>query len=197
MYTKFVKRLIDIVISLIFMPLLLLLIVIIGTLIKLEDKGPIFYCGKRLGQHQRVYKMIKFRSMIVDAPDIRNLDGSTYNSSQDHRQTRVGKFLRKTSIDELPQLINVLKGDMSLVGPRPSPLGNEHTYDEIYKKKFIVKPGITGYAQAYYRNSIEIEMKKKYDVYYVQNLNFLLDLKVIFKTITTVFKRKGIYTNKE
>lgn len=197
MYKKFVKRFIDTAISLIFMPVLLLIIAIVGILIKLEDKGPIFYCGKRLGQHQKVYKMIKFRSMFVNAPDLRNVDGSTYNSSQDYRQTRIGRILRKTSIDELPQLINVLKGDMSLVGPRPSPLGNEHTYDEVYKMKFRVKPGITGYTQAYFRNSIELEKKKKYDVYYIENISFLLDLKIIVKTITTVFNRKGIYTNKE
>ncbi|MCM3633965.1 sugar transferase [Paenibacillus camelliae] len=197
MYAKYIKRLIDIIISLILFPLLLLLVVVVGILIKLEDRGPVFYKGTRLGQYQKEYKMYKFRSMIVDAPDIRNTDGSTFNSIQDPRQTKIGRILRKTSLDEVPQIINVIKGDMSLVGPRPSPLGNEHTYDDEYKLKFNVKPGITGFSQAYYRNSIDSQEKKKYDVYYSENLSFKLDIRIILKTIGTVFNRKGIYTNND
>jgi len=196
MYKKYIKRLIDIIISVLLLPVLILVILIVGTLIKLEDRGPIFYSGKRLGQYQKEYRMLKFRSMIVNAPDIRNTDGSTFNSSKDPRQTKIGKLLRKTSIDEIPQLINVLKGDMSIVGPRPSPLGNEHTYDDEYKLKFKVKPGITGYTQAYYRNSIESSDKKKFDVFYAENISFILDIKIVIKTLNTVLMRKGIYTNK-
>ena len=115
MYNK-VKRVIDFCISLI---IVLLLLVIVGIAIKLEDRGPIFYMGERIGYHGKIFKMFKFRSMKVNAPDLRYADGSTYNSEDDPRVTKVGRFLRKTSIDEIPQLLNVLIGDMALIGPRP------------------------------------------------------------------------------
>ena len=118
MYNK-VKRVIDFCISLIILPIVLLLLVIVGIAIKLEDRGPIFYMGERIGYHGKIFKMFKFRSMKVNAPDLRYADGSTYNSEDDPRVTKVGRFLRKTSIDEIPQLLNVLIGDMALIGPRP------------------------------------------------------------------------------
>lgn len=134
-------------------------IFLFGILIKLEDRGPIFYCGERLGKDSKLFKMYKFRSMKVNAPDIRNDDGSTFNSSKDPRITKVGKFIRETSIDELPQLFNVLKGDMSIIGPRASVGNSLNTFksDEIDKMK--VRPGITGYTQAYYRNDLTMREK--------------------------------------
>jgi len=182
--------------SLISLPLFFILWLIVGIAIKLDDGGPIFYCGERLGKELKKFKMYKFRSMIVNAPDLRNEDGSTFNSSNDVRLTRVGKIIRELSIDEVPQIINVLKGDMSLVGPRPSPCGNTHLYSQEYLKKFDVRPGITGYTQAYFRNNATIDEKQEADIYYVNNISFTLDLKIIFKTIVTVIKREGLYTNK-
>ena len=138
--------------------------------------------------------MYKFRTMKVNAPDLRNPDGSTYNAEDDPRLTPVGRFLRKTSIDELPQLINVLIGDMSFVGPRPTLYSDKYSsYNEQTKKRFSVRPGITGYTQAYFRNSIGQEEKFMHDIWYVENLSFLLDIKVIIKTVVSVIKRENIY----
>src|SRR5699024_4129070 len=141
-------------------------------------KGPVFYISSRLGRNSKIFKMYKFRSMKVNAPDIRNIDGSTFNSADDDRLTKIGKFIRRTSIDELPQLINVLKGDMSLIGPRPDLPGaiNDYTGNDI--KKIQIRPGITGYNQAYFRNSLPQKEKFKNDVYYVDNLSFGLDIKI-------------------
>ena len=139
--------------------------------------------------------MYKFRSMKVNAENILNADGSTYNSKDDPRVTKVGKFLRETSLDETAQLLNMLKGEMSLIGPRASGWDALPTYkdDEIDKMK--VRPGITGYTQAYYRNSISVREKRLYDAWYANHISFGLDVKVFFKTIVTVFKHDNVYTN--
>ncbi|GAA6465817.1 hypothetical protein K220099C10_16630 [Bacteroides thetaiotaomicron] len=136
--------------------------------------------------------MFKFRTMIVNAPDIRLSDGSTYNGDDDPRITRVGRFLRKTSIDELPQILNVLLGDMSFIGPRPDPVDWLDKYSEKEKIILSVRPGITGYNQAYYRNSADGAMKLKNDVYYAENISFSLDMKIFFKTIKTVLLHENI-----
>src|SRR5699024_2133060 len=128
-------------------------------------------------------------------PDIRNNDGSTFNSSNDPRVTRIGRIIRKTSIDELPQFLNVLKGDMSFVGPRPSPLGNIKKYTEEYIEKFNVKPGITGYNQAVLRNNSTMEQRILNDVYYVQNVSLILDIKIIFLTVLSILKKENVYRN--
>ena len=119
MYKHFFKRLFDLIIALFALPFVLLLILIMVPLIWLTDRGPTFYNAQRVGLNGKIFKMFKFRSMKVNAPDIRNTDGSTFNSSDDPRVTRIGRFIRKTSIDEIPQILNVLIGDMSFVGPRP------------------------------------------------------------------------------
>ena len=172
MYNKILKRLIDIVISLMLIPLVLVLMIPIALFIKLEDHGDVFYNAERYGRNMRKFRMFKFRSMKMNAPDIRNADGTTFNSEKDIRLTRIGSFLRKTSIDELPQILNVFLGDMSFVGPRPSPMGNERTYTDFVKKKFDVRPGITGYNQALLRNSATLEERYKNDIYYAENLSF-------------------------
>lgn len=143
----------------------------------------------------RKFRMFKFRSMKMNAPDIRNADGTTFNSEKDIRLTRIGSFLRKTSIDELPQILNVFLGDMSFVGPRPSPMGNERTYTDFVKKKFDVRPGITGYNQALLRNSATLEERYKNDIYYAENLSFLLDCKIIYMTLRSVLCRENVYKN--
>mgnify|MGYP000831892889 FL=1 len=133
--------------------------------------------------------------MKVNAPDLRNADGSTFNSDHDPRVTRTGRFMRKTSIDEIPQILNVLKGDMSFIGPRPVLANKPYTeYDEIRRKRLTVRPGITGYSQAFFRNSITQDEKFQYDCYYVDHLTFRLDVKILFVTVYSVLRRKNINT---
>jgi len=193
MYKHFFKRLIDFLISLLALPFVLLTIIIFGPIIFLTDRGPIFYCGERIGKNGKPFKMIKFRSMKVNAPDIRLEDGSTFNGENDPRVTKIGKFLRKTSIDELPQFLNVLVGQMSIIGPRPDPLDWLDRYPDDIKVFLTVRPGITGYSQAYFRNSADVYEKMQNDAYYAKNLSFGLDVKIFFKTIVTVFKQENIY----
>ena len=196
MYKNFFKRAFDILASLIAMPFVLLIIAVFGPIIYFSDKGPIFYNAPRLGKDGKVFKMYKLRSMIVNAPNIRNADGSTYNAADDPRVTKVGRFMRKTSIDEFPQFFNVLLGDMSLIGPRAhltnSYKGFEYL-DANRQRRLAVRPGITGYNQAYYRNSATAEEKILNDVYYVDHLSFALDVKIIFKTVETVLLRKNVF----
>lgn len=197
MYKNIIKRFLDILLSLLLLPFVFFIILIVGLLIKKEDKGSIFYFGKRLGKNEKIFKMYKLRSMKMNAPDIRNKDGSTFNSVDDPRLLKIGKFIRKTSIDELPQIINILLGEMSFVGPRPDLPEHINFYKESDIKKLSVLPGITGYNQAYYRNSIEWRKRLEYDVYYSENISFILDLKIIFKTIETVLFRKNIFIRGE
>lgn len=197
MYSKYVKRLLDVIISLVVLPFILIISLIIGILIYLEDKGSIFYVSKRLGKNGKSFNIYKLRSMKMHAPDIRNEDGSTYNSENDPRLTKIGKFIRKTSLDELPQFLNVLKGDMSLIGPRPDLLEDLETYTEYQRKKILVRPGITGYSQAYFRNSIGNEEKYNNDAYYVDNLSFFFDIKIFFKTIFSIIKKENVFVGDE
>lgn len=197
LYRDYIKRAIDIVVSLMAMVFILIIGIPIAIAIKIEDGGSILYSGLRYGKNMKKFSMYKFRSMKMNAADIRNADGTTFNSKDDPRLTRVGRFIRKTSLDELPQFFNVLKGDMSFIGPRPSPMGNESTYTEFIKKKFKVKPGITGYNQALLRNSATLDERYGNDVFYAENVSFTLDLKIVFITITSVLKRKNIYNPQE
>lgn len=196
MYQRYLKRLFDVVIGIAAFPIVCGITVIVAPLICLEDGGSVFYRAKRRGLNGRIFVMYKFRSMKMNAPDIRNRDNSTYNSPEDPRITRVGRFLRQTSIDEIPQFFNVLKGDMSLVGPRPvttdRPLSN---YDEKRRVRLTVRPGITGYTQAYYRNSVSQEEKLQKDADYAGQVTFWGDVKILIKTVGTVLLRKNIYTN--
>lgn len=196
MYKAFGKRLIDILICIIGLPFFAVFFVIFAPIIKLTDKGPIFYNAERLGYKGNVYKMYKFRSMRVNAPDIRNKDGSTYNGDHDPRVTKVGRIMRKTSVDETPQILNVLKGDMSIIGPRPFVTTHYYGYDKLdekMKKRLEVRPGITGYSQAYFRNSISQDEKIENDCYYAEHVSFLLDLKIFFQTVKSVLKHENIY----
>lgn len=194
MYEKYFKRIIDFILAAITLPFVLIIIIVMAPLIYISDPGPIFYMGMRRGKNGKPFKMIKFRSMYVNSPDIRNEDGSTYNGDNDKRVTKIGKLMRKTSIDEIPQLINVLLGDMSFVGPRPT-LATK-SFDEVEierRKRYNVRPGITGYSQAYFRNSISQEEKFKYDLYYVDHVSFIFDIKILFKTALAVLKHENIY----
>lgn len=189
---RFIKRTFDITCSAILMIPIGLVIGISAIFIKAEDKGPVFYMASRTGRYGKIFKMYKLRSMKVNAPDIRLEDGSTYNGDDDPRVTKFGKFARKTSIDELPQVINILKGDMTFIGPRPdTPIGSS-AYTEEEKIILTVRPGITGYNQAVNRNSVLTKEKLKNDIYYVEHLSLWFDIKIVFMTIATVLGRKNI-----
>ncbi|OED33962.1 UDP-phosphate galactose phosphotransferase [Planococcus maritimus] len=197
MYKHFFKRFIDLIFSIILLPFLLILILVVALAIKAEDKGPIFYTANRLGKNEKIYKMYKFRTMKVNAPDLRNPDGSTFNSEEDPRLLKTGKIFRKTSIDEIPQILNVLFGNMSIIGPRPDLPEHIKQYSKEEKEKLTVLPGLTGYNQAYFRNSIEWSERKKNDVYYARNISFLFDCRIFLKTIQTVLFRKNVFLTKE
>ena len=197
MYRKFGKRLLDIIISTLGLIIFIIIFIPVSIAIYLEDKGPIFYNAPRLGRGGKVFKMYKFRSMKVNAPDLRKADGSTYNGEDDPRLTNVGKFIRKTSLDETPQVLNVLIGNMSIIGPRPDLPEHIEKYVGDELRKLEVLPGITGYSQAYYRNSIEWKERIKHDIYYINNLSLVMDIKIFIKTIMTVLKKEGVYTNAE
>lgn len=189
---RFVKRAFDVVCSTILMIPIGVVIAVSSIFIKLEDKGPVFYMANRTGRYGKTFKMFKLRSMKVNAPDIRLADGSTYNGDDDPRVTKFGKFARKTSIDELPQVINILKGDMTFIGPRPdTPIGSA-AYTEEEKVILTVRPGVTGYNQAVNRNSVLTKEKLKNDIYYVKHLSLWFDIKIIFMTIATVLGHKNI-----
>ena len=197
MYTHFFKRLVDIFIGLCALPFVLLVIICCAPFIYFTDRGPIFYNATRAGKDYKPFKMFKLRSMYVNSPDLKNPDGSTFNSENDSRVTPIGRFMRKTSLDEIPQFLNILKGDISFIGPRPKlyvPEKYPNGLPEYMKKSFMVKPGVTGYAQAYFRNSITQEEKFKWDGYYAENLSFMMDVKIIFQTFYSVIARKNINT---
>lgn len=197
MYVHFFKRALDIIISLLVMPLLLILVIILGPMIYFEDKGPIFYNAPRVGKNGKEFIMFKFRSMKVNAPDLTMADGSTYNGADDPRMTKIGAFMRRTSLDEFPQFLNVLLGTMSVIGPRPDLQRETELYEGNEGEKLLVKPGITGYAAAYGRNALPWHERLKMDVYYVHNLTFAFDVKIFFHTIGTVFKQEGVYVEQD
>ena len=200
MYRNFFKRILDFLLALLICPFVALVVLVMAPFIYFSDPGPIFYNAKnRVGKDGKFFKMFKLRSMYVNAPDIRNADGSTFNGDNDPRVTKIGRFMRKTSIDELPQLFNVLTGDMSFVGPRPTVSSKPLILNDLeptVRKRYSVYPGITGYSQAYFRNSITQEEKFIQDAYYADHVSFILDMKIIFQTAIAVIQRKNIYIKK-
>ena len=186
----FSKRAIDIVGSIVGLVLLSPILLIVAIAIKLESKGSIIFSQKRIGLKGKEFKMYKLRSMVEDAEKLKKdlmksneMSGPMFKMKDDPRVTRVGKFIRKTSIDELPQLVNVLKGDMSLVGPRPSLPKEVKKFKPWMKKRLEVKPGLTCFWQVSGRNNIDFEDWMKLDIKYVKQRNLLLDIKLIFKTV--------------
>lgn len=197
MYKTVIKRLLDLLVGIMGFPLFLIAFLIFGPIIKATDKGPVFYNAKRIGKNGKLFKMYKFRSMYVNAPDIRLADGSTFNGEDDPRVTKIGKLLRATSIDELPQILNILNGTMSLIGPRPDPPDWLDKYPDDIKIFLTVRPGLTGYNQAYFRNSADGKQKMINDAYYARHISFVLDTKIFFKTISTVLSRGNTYKDLE
>lgn len=187
-----IKRAFDLICSLILMIPVGIVIGISAIFIKVEDGGPVFYMAERTGRFGIPFRMYKLRSMKVNAPDIRLADGSTYNGEDDPRVTRFGRFARKTSIDELPQVINILKGEMSFIGPRPDTPMYLDKYTDEERMVLTVRPGITGYNQAINRNAVLTKEKLKNDVYYVKHLSLWFDIKVVFMTVITVLSHRNI-----
>lgn len=192
-YKRFGKRACDIAVGLVALPIVGAVTAACGAAIKAEDGGPVFYNAPRVGRYGEEFTMFKLRSMKVDAPDLVMEDGSTYNGADDPRMTKVGAFMRRTSLDEMPQFLNVLRGDMSVIGPRPDLKRETELYEGDEGEKLNVRPGITGYAAVYGRNSLPWHDRLALDVYYVRNLSFPLDAKVFAKTFSTVFGQEGIY----
>ena len=186
MYNNYFKRIIDFIASLIGLVLLFPVLAILSFLLTLANKGKPFFFQIRPGKHEKLFNIIKFKTM-TDAKDVH---GNLLPDSQ--RLTRVGSFVRKTSLDEIPQLFNVLKGEMSLIGPRPLLPEYLPLYSDIQKKRHQVCPGITGWAQVNGRNLIGWDEKFIFDVYYVNNFSFAMDLKVLFLTIKKVLLREGV-----
>lgn len=197
---RFFKRMLDIVASVIGLIVLSPVFLIVSLAIKAEDRGPIFYSQVRLGKGQRPFKMWKFRSMVVDADEKleklleqNEVEGAMFKMKEDPRITNVGRFTRKHSLDELPQLWNVLIGEMSLVGPRP-PLEREVAeYSEYDKQRLIVKPGCTGFWQVTARNDVDFEGMVNLDLEYIERSSVLFDISILFKTVAIVFKPNGAY----
>jgi len=169
-------------------------LLLIAVAIKLTSIGPVMFYQERLCRGAAEFTLFKFRTMIVDAPDLRNSDGSTFNAANDPRVTSVGRILRSTSLDELPQLLNVLIGSMSLVGPRPDQVDQEEFYVGDEWKKNLVKPGITGLAQINGRNAISWAERKQLDLEYVERQSLGLDLEILLKTVPYVLNRGDVYS---
>lgn len=194
-----IKRVFDLAGSMVGMVLLAVATVIVGPIIKMESPGPIFFKQKRVGKNGRYFYLYKFRSMYVDAEERKSelmaqneMSGLMFKMDNDPRITKVGKFIRKTSIDELPQFINVLKGDMSLVGTRPPTVNEFNQYEGHHKRRLSMKPGITGMWQAYGRNTVkDFEDVVKMDLNYIDNWSLGLDMKILGKTVVTVFTSGG------
>ncbi|MDD5005690.1 MAG: sugar transferase [Candidatus Omnitrophica bacterium] len=197
----FLKRLFDLTIALLVLILFMPLFIIISILIKIDSSGSVFYTQKRVGSKGKIFKLYKFRSMIKDADKLKDTlldknevkDGIIFKIRRDPRITRLGIFLRKTSLDEFPQLFNVIKGDMSLVGPRPPTPEEVKKYNHFHMDRLSIKPGITGLSQVKGRSSLTFRKWVKWDLWYVNHWSFMLDLKILLLTIPAVIKGRGAY----
>ena len=186
MYKVIVKPIIDFIVALLGLLLLSPLLLLLTFFLYIANDGKPFFFQLRPGKNGRIFKIVKFKTMN----DKKDSDGKLLSDSE--RLTSIGKFVRKTSLDEIPQLINVLKGDMSIVGPRPLLTQYLHLYNDFQNRRHEVKPGITGWAQVNGRNAISWDKKFEYDVWYVDHLSFVLDIKIILKTVFKVIKSDGI-----
>jgi lipopolysaccharide/colanic/teichoic acid biosynthesis glycosyltransferase len=186
MYKFYIKFLIDFTVSFVVLIITFPFLFIVTLLLTLVNQGKPFFFQHRPGKNGQIFKIIKFKTMN----DKKDSDGTLLPDT--YRLTKIGQLVRKTSLDEIPQLLNVLKGDMSLIGPRPLLPEYLPLYNETQKRRHEVKPGITGWAQVNGRNAISWQQKFEYDVWYVGNVSFLLDCKIVFLTIKKVFKREGI-----
>lgn len=183
---KYFKRFCDVLLAIVLLVLFLPLMIVVSVAIKIESKGPIIFKQKRIGKNSKVFNMYKFRSMCVNAE---HSGTGVYSGKNDSRVTRVGKFIRATSIDELPQLINILKGEMSFIGPRPPLTYHPWTidkYSDHQLRMFDVRPGITGWAQVNGRKVVEWHKRIELNIWYVDNISLMLDIKILFMTVFKV-----------
>ena len=189
-YQKYIKRILDFSLSVVGLAILSPVYGVLVIAIKTDSKGPVLFKQKRVGIHKQLFNIYKFRTMSIDTPK----DTPTHMlKSPDQYITKVGKFLRKTSLDELPQILNIIKGEMSIIGPRPALWNQEDLIAERDKYKANdVRPGLTGLAQISGRDELEIPIKAKLDGQYVKQISFLFDCKIFFKTITSVLKNEGV-----
>lgn len=182
------KRLLDLSLIIVFSPIVIPLMLVTAVIIKLESKGPVFFWQKRVGVHGKIFNMLKFRSMTTDSED----DGSQFAQNGDKRVTRFGRLMRKMRIDEIPQLWNIINGDMSLIGPRPEQASFVKEFEKaipMYARRHVVRPGITGLAQVeqgYVDDEDGTRTKLIYDLHYIENLSFKLDIEIVGKTIYTM-----------
>lgn len=196
---NFFKRSFDIISASIGILFLLPLFIVLAILVKLDSKGPIFFSHKRIGKNGKIIGIYKFRSMVSNSEDIfKNFTEEqkkefekNFKLDDDPRITKIGGFLRKTSLDELPQLLNIIKGDMSVVGPRPIVRAEVEKYGVCADKLFSVKPGLTGFWQANGRSDTTYEERVQMDMYYIDNRSFLLDIRIILKTVISVIRKEG------
>lgn len=188
------KRVLDIVVSATALAVLAPLAILCAVAVKLSSRGPVLFSQLRLGQYGKPFRLWKFRSMYHRCADYRNPDGSAYTGADDPRVTPIGRFLRATSLDELPQLWNVLRGHMSLVGPRPDQADQHRFYSEEERRKLLVKPGLTGLAQISGRNAISWAQRKALDVEYVERRSLRLDLLILCRTIPYVCLRRDLHS---
>lgn len=189
-----IKFLFDRIAAAVMFLILLPIIIIISIFIKLDSKGNVFFLQERVGKDKKLFKIYKFRTMVSNAV---NIGLGVLTEENDPRITRVGNFLRKTSLDELPQLINIIKGDMSIIGPRPTLLYQVEQYDKVQMLRLKVRPGVTGWAQVNGRNSISWPERIRLDVWYVENWSLWLDFKILLRTFLVIFNKDGIYGNQE
>lgn len=190
-----IKRLLDIIFSVFGIIILLPLLIIISILIKTTSKGPILFKQRRIGKNKKEFVIYKFRTMRTDTP--KDMPTHMLNNAKGYI-TKIGNLLRKTSLDELPQLINIIKGDMSIIGPRPALYNQEDLINERDKYNANdIRPGLTGWAQVNGRDELEIPVKAKYDGEYLEKMSFLFDVKILFKTVINVFKHEGIVEGKK
>ena len=189
------KRFIDLTVAIAALIVATPLLGLIALAIKLSSRGPVLFLQERVGRHGHMFQIIKFRSMVDHAPYIRNPDGSAYSSDTDLRVTRLGRILRRTSLDELPQLWNVLRGEMSLIGPRPELAEGIRSYRPADFRRLLVRPGMTGWAVVHGRNDVPISTRRDLDTWYADHAGFLLDLKILLKTIAMVVRSQGIHRN--
>lgn len=188
MYKKYIKRFLDIIISLVALIILSPVMLIVAILVRVKLGSPVIFKQERPGKDEKIFKLYKFRSMS----DKKDENGKLLPDSE--RLTKFGKVLRATSLDELPELINILKGEMSLIGPRPLAVSYLPYYNEKEKHRHDVRPGLTGLAQINGRNALNWEERFEYDIEYVNNITFINDIKILFKTVYKVFKRDGVVT---
>ena len=197
---KIIKRCLDIILSLLAIVILSPIILIVAVLIKLESKGPVIFSQERVGLNGKTFKIYKLRSMVINAEEVKKnliekneMSGPMFKMKNDPRITRIGKFIRKTSIDELPQLVNIIKGDMSLVGPRPSLPEEISEFEPWMLERLIVRPGLTCYWQVMGRNNIDFEDWMKLDLDYVHNRCIRVDIELIFKTFKVLLGDKNAH----